>query len=54
MECTEGFVSRQVIVRGGDIAEKDFGYTEEAKPRYADDLESFSLTPANVTFQPHS
>ena len=35
----EGFVSDKVVVRGGDIAESNFGYSEEEAQAIADNID---------------
>ena len=48
----EGFVNDKVIVRGGDIAETNFGYTEEEAQAIADDIDVIINSAGNVTFNP--
>ena len=48
----EGFVKDKVIVRGGDIAETNFGYTEEEAQAIADDIDIIINSAGNVTFNP--
>src|SRR5215203_4749804 len=48
----EGFVNEKVVVRGGDIAEANFGYTEEAAQAIADDIDIIINSAGNVTFNP--
>src|SRR5215510_9369474 len=48
----EGFVNDKVIVRGGDIAETNFGYTEEEAQAIADDIDIIINSAGNVTFNP--
>src|SRR5258705_7263095 len=48
----EGFVRDKVIVRGGDIAETNFGYTEEQAQAIADDIDVIINSAGNVTFNP--
>src|SRR4029079_3069896 len=48
----EGFIRDKVIVRGGDIAETNFGYTEEEAQAIADDIDIIINSAGNVTFNP--
>src|SRR4026207_1938151 len=48
----EGFVNDKVIVRGGDIAETNFGYSEEEAQAIADDIDIIINSAGNVTFNP--
>lgn len=48
----EGFVNDKVIVRGGDIAETNFGYSEEEAQAIADDIDVVINSAGNVTFNP--
>jgi long-chain acyl-CoA synthetase len=48
----EGFVNDKVIVRGGDIAETNFGYTEEDAQAIAGDIDVVINSAGNVTFNP--
>src|SRR6201988_4399065 len=48
----EGFVNDKVIVRGGDIAETNFGYSDEEAQEIADDIELVINSAGNVTFNP--
>ncbi|HEX5604618.1 MAG TPA: AMP-binding protein, partial [Pyrinomonadaceae bacterium] len=48
----EGFVNDKVIVRGGDIAETNFGYSEEEAQAIADDIDVIINSAGNVTFNP--
>src|SRR5262249_44752688 len=48
----EGFIRDKVVVRGGDIAETDFGYTEEEAQAIADDIDVIINSAGNVTFNP--
>src|SRR5258708_8142935 len=48
----EGFIRDKVVVVGGDIAEINLGFTDEAAQRLADDLYIIINSPANVTFNP--
>src|SRR5690349_13886201 len=47
-----GFVNDKVIVRGGDIAEKNFGYGEDQAQAIADDIDVIINSAGNVTFNP--
>lgn len=48
----EGFVRDKVIVRGGDIAEPNCGYSEEEAQAIADDIDVVINSAGNVTFNP--
>src|SRR5688500_5312120 len=48
----EGFVNDKVVVRGGDIAETNFGYSEEEAQAIADDIDIIINSAGNVTFNP--
>src|ERR1041384_3933844 len=48
----EGFIRDKVIVRGGDIAETNFGYSEEQAQAVADDIDVILNSAGNVTFNP--
>ena len=48
----EGFVNDKVVVRGGDIAEANFGYSEEEAQGIADDIDIIINSAGNVTFNP--
>ena len=48
----EGFIRDKVVVRGGDIAETNFGYTEEQAQAIADDIDVVINSAGNVTFNP--
>jgi long-chain acyl-CoA synthetase len=48
----EGFVNDKVIVKGGDIAETNFGYSEEEAQAIADDIDVVINSAGNVTFNP--
>ncbi len=48
----EGFVNDKVVVRGGDIAETNFGYSEEEAQAIADDIDIVINSAGNVTFNP--
>src|SRR5947207_1448423 len=48
----EGFVNDKVVVKGGDIAETNFGYSEEEAQAIADDIDIIINSAGNVTFNP--
>src|SRR6188474_2329717 len=48
----DGFIRDKVIVRGGDIAETDFGYSEAEAQAIADDIDVVINSAGNVTFNP--
>jgi long-chain acyl-CoA synthetase len=48
----EGFVNDKVVVRGGDIAETNFGYSEEEAQAIAEDIDIIINSAGNVTFNP--
>ena len=48
----EGFIQDKVIVRGGDIAETNFGYSDEEAQAIADDIDVIINSAGNVTFNP--
>ena len=48
----EGFVNDKVVVKGGDIAETNFGYTDEEAQAIADDIDIIINSAGNVTFNP--
>jgi len=48
----EGFIGDKVVVRGGDIAEKNLGYSEEQAQAIADDIDIIINSAGNVTFNP--
>jgi long-chain acyl-CoA synthetase len=48
----EGFVNDKVVVKGGDIAETNFGYSEEEAQAIADDVDVIINSAGNVTFNP--
>src|SRR5215208_1181722 len=48
----EGFVNDKVVVRGGDIAETNFGYTEAEAQAIAGDIDIIINSAGNVTFNP--
>jgi long-chain acyl-CoA synthetase len=48
----EGFVNDKVVVKGGDIAEPNFGYSETDAQAIADDVDIIINSAGNVTFNP--
>src|SRR5687768_1801101 len=48
----EGFVNDKVVVKGGEIAETNFGYSEEEAQAIADDVDVVINSAGNVTFNP--
>src|SRR5918993_422310 len=48
----EGFVNDKVIVKGGDIAEPNFGYSDEEAQAIAGDIDVIINSAGNVTFNP--
>lgn len=48
----EGFIKDKVIIRGGDIADTNFGYSEEEAQAIADDIDIIINSAGNVTFNP--
>lgn len=48
----EGYVNDKVVVKGGDIAEPNFGYTDEEAQTIADDIDIIINSAGNVTFNP--
>ncbi len=48
----EGFIRDKVQVVGGDIGDKDLGYTEEEAQRIAGDIDIVLNSAGNVTFNP--
>src|SRR6266436_8312025 len=51
-DALEGFIRDKVVVVGGDIAETDLGFSDEAAQRIADDLDIIINSAGNVTFNP--
>ena len=51
-KALEGFIRDKVVVLGGDIGEKDLGYSEEEAQRVADDIDIVINSAGNVTFNP--
>ena len=48
----EGFIKDKVVIRGGDIADTNFGYSEEEAQSIADDIDIIINSAGNVTFNP--
>src|ERR671919_1821052 len=48
----EGFVNDKVVVLGGDIAETNFGYSEDEAQAIAEDIDIIINSAGNVTFNP--
>src|ERR1044072_9351841 len=48
----EGFIRDKVIIRGGDIADTNFGYSEEEAQAIANDVDVIINSAGNVTFNP--
>ena len=48
----EGFISDKIVVKGGDIADTNFGYSEEEAQAIADDIDIIINSAGNVTFNP--
>src|SRR5687767_3245139 len=48
----EGYIRSKVVVRGGDIAETNLGYSEEEAQQVADDIDVIINSAGNVTFNP--
>ena len=48
----EGFIQDKVIIKGGDIADVDFGYSDEDAQAIADDIDIIINSAGNVTFNP--
>ena len=48
----DGFIEDKVVIKGGDIAETNFGYTEEEAQAIADDIDIIINSAGNVTFNP--
>jgi long-chain acyl-CoA synthetase len=51
-EALEGFIRDKVAIVGGDIAEKNLGFSEEEAGALADDLDVVINSAGNVTFNP--
>ncbi len=48
----DGFLRDKVVVKGGDIADTNFGYSEEEAQAIADDIDIIINSAGNVTFNP--
>src|SRR3984893_9769682 len=48
----DGFIQDKVVVRGGDIAETNLGYSDEQAQAIADDIDIIINSAGNVTFNP--
>ncbi len=48
----EGFISDKVVIKGGDIAETNLGYSEDEAQSIADDIDVIINSAGNVTFNP--
>lgn len=48
----EGFIRDKIVVKGGDIADTNFGYSEEEAQAIADDIDIIINSAGNVTFNP--
>ena len=48
----DGFIRDKVVVKGGDIADTNFGYSEEEAQAIADDIDIIINSAGNVTFNP--
>lgn len=48
----DGFISDKIVVKGGDIADTNFGYSEEEAQAIADDIDIIINSAGNVTFNP--
>ncbi|HEY2961064.1 MAG TPA: AMP-binding protein [Pyrinomonadaceae bacterium] len=48
----EGFIRDKIIVKGGDIADTNFGHSEEEAQAIADDIDIIINSAGNVTFNP--
>jgi long-chain acyl-CoA synthetase len=51
-DALEGFVNDKVIVRGGDIADTNLGYSDDEAQAIADDVDIIINSAGNVTFNP--
>ncbi|HYR78209.1 MAG TPA: AMP-binding protein [Pyrinomonadaceae bacterium] len=51
-DALEGFIRDKVAIVGGDIAEKNLGFSEEEAGALADDLDVVINSAGNVTFNP--
>src|SRR6188474_2128563 len=48
----EGFIRDKIVVKGGDIADTNFGYSEAEAQEIADDVDIIINSAGNVTFNP--
>src|SRR5918996_5532751 len=48
----EGFVRDKIVIKGGDIADTNLGYSEEDAQALADDIDVIINSAGNVTFNP--
>jgi long-chain acyl-CoA synthetase len=48
----EGFIRDKIVVKGGDIADTNFGYSEDEAQAIADDVDIIINSAGNVTFNP--
>ena len=48
----EGFIRDKIVVKGGDIADTNFGYSEDEAQAIADDIDIIINSAGNVTFNP--
>ena len=48
----EGFIRDKIVVKGGDIADTNFGYSDEEAQAIADDIDIIINSAGNVTFNP--
>ena len=48
----DGFIQDKVVIRGGDIAETNLGYSDEQAQGIADDIDIVINSAGNVTFNP--
>src|SRR5688572_10192523 len=48
----DGFIRDKVVIKGGDIADTNFGYSEEEAQAIADDIDIIINSAGNVTFNP--
>ncbi|HEV8588827.1 MAG TPA: SDR family oxidoreductase, partial [Pyrinomonadaceae bacterium] len=51
-DALDGFIRDKVVVVGGDIAEENLGFSEEAANRVAGDIDVLINSAGNVTFNP--
>ena len=48
----EGFIRDKIVIKGGDIADTNFGYSDEEAQAIADDVDIVINSAGNVTFNP--